>query len=378
NGDLIKARSLNLPILKRAEILARLFNEYYGIAIAGTSGKSTITAMVGHILTRAGLDPTVVNGAPMKNFLLNGQPNNIHTGLSNMMVIESDESDGSIIHYRPALSLIHTISKDHQEIPELLKLFQIFAGHTREKVIINADCPYAGSLTLKASGITTYSLEKDSSYRAQLLHLEPFDSTFECRGQRFHLSVPGIYNVSNALASLVIAAHLGLSWSDIQSGLETFQGISRRFELVGEARGIRVIDDFAHNPQKITAALRAASGTGSRRILVFQPHGYGPIRFLKEELAEAFASEMSDHDILFIPEVYYAGGTASRDISSRDLVNSITKRGRDARYGESRESLLKSLIEESRSGDTILVMGARDDTITSFCRKILHRLEEET
>ena len=375
--DVVRASTLNIPICKQAEFLALLFNERYGIAVAGTSGKSTVTGMIGHILSQAGQDPVIVNGGMMKNFQYKGHANNVHTGSSNVMVIESDESDGSIIHYHPVLSIINTISKDHKNIPELLKLFQTFADQTKEKIIINADCSNVCSLNLNPSRTLTFSLEKDSQYRARLLHLEPFNSTFECLGRQFHLRVPGLHNIYNALASIAATIYKGVSLKDIQEALETFKGINRRFELVGEVLGSFVINDFAHNPEKITASLKTSALLKSRRVIVFQPHGFGPTRFLKKELVDSLVGGMSKEDVLFIPEIFYVGGTTCRDISSRNLVKAIRARRRDARYGETREIILRPLIEEIDPGDTVLVMGGRDDTLTIFCQKVMQLLQKK-
>jgi UDP-N-acetylmuramate-alanine ligase len=495
--DVARARQLNIPIRKRADVLAELLNESYGIAVAGTSGKSTVTGMIGHVLTHAGWDPTIINGGAMKNFPLAGRSNNMHIGSSKVMVAESDESDGSIVNYHPALSVITNISKDHKDIPELQKLFQTFVDQTKEKVAINGDCPNIAALNLDPARTITFSLKENSAslkhdsacslkegslcegflcedstredsiyedpicegflcegflYKADCLHLEPFGSTFQCRGQLFHLQVPGLHNIYNALATIAIASQLGIPMASIQEGLDSFQGISRRFDLIGEIcvgegfvgevcagggrnedarsgwdhvgdpritdtqnrngyaadawtgnsqtdgghavnaragnanavnanagtmRRIRVIDDFAHNPDKIAATLRAAALLDSRLVVVFQPHGFGPTRFLREELVDSLAAGTSDRDVIFLPEIFYAGGTTTRDISSRDLVQSIAARGRDARYGESKEAILKPLVEETRPGDTVVVMGGRDDTLTAFCRKILQLLEEK-
>jgi UDP-N-acetylmuramate--alanine ligase len=350
--------------------------------------------MIGHILTQAGRDPTIINGGAMKNFRqqgapepgtpepgapVGGRPNNMRSGSSDMIVIESDESDGSIVNYRPALSVITNISKDHKDIHELKKLFGTFAGQTTEKIVINADCPNISSLNLDTGRTVTFSLENNSLYKAESLRLEPFGSSFECQGhgcqgQRFHLRVPGLHNIYNALAAIATASCLGIPTASIQEALEGFQGISRRFDLIGEVEGIRVIDDFAHNPDKIAATLKACTLLRSRLIIVFQPHGFGPTRFLKEELVDSLVSGMSDRDVLFMPEIFYAGGSVSRDISSRELVQSISARGREARYGENKQAILKPLVEETRPGDAVVVMGARDDTLTLFCREILQLL----
>lgn len=375
--DFIKARKLHIPVCKRAALLAHLFNERYGIAVAGTSGKSTITGMIGHILSQAGQDPVIVNGGMMKNFPLNNRPNNVYVGSSNVIVIESDESDGSIINYRPALSIINSISKDHKNIPELLSLFKAFADQTKEKVIVNADCPHVCSLDLNPSRTVTFSLEKDSHVKARVLQLNPFDSAFEFQGRQFTLRVPGLYNIYNALAAIAVAIQKEIALEDIQEALKTFEGISRRFELVGKVLETCVINDFAHNPEKITASLKTSSLLNCRRILVFQPHGFAPTRFLKKELIDSLICGMAKDDVLFIPEIYYVGGTTKQGISSQDLVKAIRAGGRDARYGKNKEAILSPLIKEIHPGDTVHVMGGRDDTLSVFCKKILQLLQKK-
>jgi len=375
--DVIKARTLGIPVRKRADLLAHLFNERYGIAVAGTSGKSTITGMIGHILSQAGQDPVIVNGGMMKNFPLNNCPNNVYVGSSKVMVIESDESDGSIIKYRPALSIINSISKDHKTIPELMYLFKTFAEHTKEKVIVNADCSHVYSLDLTSSRTVMYSLKKESDVKAHVLQLNPFASAFELQGRQFTLRVPGLYNIYNALAAIAVAIQRGIALEDIQKALATFEGISRRFELIGKVQETFVINDFAHNPEKITASLKTSALLNCRRILVFQPHGFAPTQFLKKELIDSLICGMAKDDVLFIPEIFYVGGTTRQDISSQDLVKTIQAEGRDARYGKNKEALLGPLLKEIHPGDTVHVMGGRDDTLSLFCQKILQLLKKK-
>lgn len=373
-ADVAKGRSLGLQILPRAEVLANLFNQQDGLAVAGTSGKSTVTGMIGHILSLAGLDPTIVNGGGMKNFPLAGQPNNLRLGHSRMMVIESDESDGSLVYYQPSVSVITTISKDHKEISELIDLFQKLADHTQHKIIVNKDGPYLKSLALKPSQALTFSLTEEADYQASAIQLEKMTAGFQCQGYTFHLQVPGLHNISNALAALAACHYLGVSMSQIQSALSNFCGIYRRFDLIGMVEGIHVIDDFAHNPEKIAATLKTAAGFKTRRILVFQPHGFGPTKFLKNELIEVFLAEMTDEDILFMPEIFYAGGTICRDISSLDLVQAIQAGGKKASYEIDKEAVLPALIDETRPGDTIVVMGGRDETLRCFSQRIFEQL----
>jgi len=385
-ADVVKAHQLNIPIRKRAEVLAELLNKSYGIAVAGTSGKSTVTGMLGYILTRAGLDPTIISGGAMKNFLLRGRPNNMRYGSSSIIVAEVDESDGSIVNYHPKVAIITNISKDHKDIPELKSLFQTFADQTKEKIVVNADCQHISSLHLDQNRTISFSLEKDpsggpifsgSSYRADKISLKPDGSNFECEGQPFCLKLIGLHNIANALAATAAASYLGVPLATIAEGLAEFQGISRRFDLIGQVQGIRVIDDFAHNPDKIAATLKAASLLGSRLIVLFQPHGFGPLRLFQKELIDSLTAGTSEQDLIFLPEIFYAGGSVIRDISSKDLVQAIQTRGRRAWYGESRQELLPLMIEETRPGDTVLVMGARDDTLTLFCHQVLRLLEEK-
>jgi len=184
-----------------------------------------------------------------------------------------------------------------------------------------------------------------------------------------------LYNVVNALAAIGGALACGLDLMEIAQALRSYQGVARRFQLVGRPRGVEIIDDFAHNPAKIAAALATARLRGARILALFQPHGYGPTRFIRDELIATFTSALTPEDRLYMPEIYYAGGTAIRDISSRDLVREVAEAGIPAFYAERREELIPLLAEEARAGDVILVMGARDPSLTGFCRRLAARLE---
>jgi UDP-N-acetylmuramate--alanine ligase len=195
---------------------------------------------------------------------------------------------------------------------------------------------------------------------------------------RFEVPQPGRYTVLNALAAIAMAREAGVTLVDMVEPLRGFAGVARRFVSVGTAGGVEVIDDFAHNPDKIAAALGAArdrlAGTGGRVLAVFQPHGFGPTRFLRDELVAAFAGHLREADVLWLPEIFYAGGTVEKDISSADIVADIAARGRDARFCADRDDLPAAIAAEACPGDLALVMGARDPSLTSLARAILAAL----
>jgi UDP-N-acetylmuramate-alanine ligase len=178
------------------------------------------------------------------------------------------------------------------------------------------------------------------------------------------------------LAALAACRETGIELADMVEPLARFKGVARRFNRVGTAGEVTVIDDFAHNPDKIAAALETAHGrSGPGRVLAFfQPHGFGPTRFLRTALVETFRSSLNEDDILWLPEIYYAGGTVTRDISSGDLVAEIGAGGRDARFVPDRADIPAAITAEARPGDMVLVMGARDPSLTDFCREILASL----
>lgn len=376
NPDVKKAREKAIPVVNRATLLAVLFNGVHGIAVAGTNGKTTVTGMISWVLDQSGLDPIVVVGGIMKNYAVQWPPGNARMGGSGIMVIEADESDGSLIYYGPKTGVITGIAKDHKPLEELLKLFITFAQNS-EKLVLNADCPVLGSVRLPKKEMVTYGLGEKASIMARDLVCRPEGSSFKIGDVEFALRLPGRHNVMNALAAVATCHMIGVPLKDTVKPMGDFLGIRRRLDLVGERGGIRVIDDFAHNPQKIRASLNTVKLRSGRVLAVYQPHGYGPTRFLRDELVESFAQSLSPEDVLYMPEIFYAGGTAKKDVSSRELIDELTKRGIRAFFFPERGQILEPLIGETRPGDTILIMGARDDTLTDFCQEVLHSLSQK-
>lgn len=375
NPDIGRARFDNKIIIRRANLLAEMFNPMNGIAIGGTNGKTTVSCMIGYILDYAGLSPTIIVGGCIKNYVNTFHLGNAKAGRSNIITIEADESDGSIVLYTPSISVITNVSKDHKTIEEISEMFVAFSQNTRETLIINADCPYLKKINFQHKNIVTYGLHSNATICARHINNKYFQSTFSVDGYSFEINLPGIHNISNALAAIAVARCLNISNDVIAGGLRQFKGVQRRMDIAGKIDGVTVIDDYAHNPEKIKAALNAVKLTCKRAIAIFQPHGYGPTRFMKEELVDAFTSTLSPHDILFMPEIFYAGGTAEKNISSADIIEKINTGGKNAFFIENREDIIPSIKQRVRAGDCILVMGARDNTLTEFCQKILRSLE---
>jgi UDP-N-acetylmuramate--alanine ligase len=366
NIELEKARQLSLPIIHRADLLAEIFNAGYGIAIGGTSGKTTVTGMVASILEKAGMDPTVINGGVIKHYATDTAIGNAKNGSSDYVIIETDESDGSIVKFYPNISVINNISKDHKEMHELQSLFQTFADHTKNIALLNGDSAELKTISTKNS--MTYGLGENSVVQAVAVRCTATGSTFQVRDMQFTLSVPGLHNVYNATAAIAVGIVLGLPLSTIRDGISKFTGIQRRLEIVSTKNNITVIDDFAHNPDKIQAALETLKQMGERLIIIFQPHGYGPTRFLLSELAAAFSASLNPSDFLFLLPIYDAGGTADRSISSADLAKKI--HCPQVVCGEDRLQVITELKRLAQAGDVIVVMGARDDTLQTFARHI--------
>jgi UDP-N-acetylmuramate--alanine ligase len=211
--------------------------------------------------------------------------------------------------------------------------------------------------------------------RGTALELKAETSRFEVDGVSFILPVPGRHNIENALGAIAACRALGLRLEEMVAPLARFRGVARRFQSLGVARGVEVVDDFGHNPAKIAASLATAHLRAKRVLAIYQPHGYGPTRFLRNEFVDTFATHTAPGDVVWLLEIFYAGGTAQRDFSAADLVREITARGRHAEFAPSREWLTARIAEEAKPGDLVLVMGARDPSLTPFARGLLAGLE---
>lgn len=372
--DLRTAAQRNIQTIKRSELLGSLFNNKHGIAIGGSNGKTTVCGMTSWILDRAGHDPTVIGGGYVKNYITDTFLGNARFGFSETVVIEADESDGSLVNYMPRVSVITDLSKDHKTVDELGCLFNRFAENTSDTVIINERCSRCIRFNDKHKEVIRYGESSEADVRASQISCNPCGSRFEVRGNEFEVNIPGIYNVFNALAAIAVAQTEGVADKEINKALKSFKGIKRRMEVVGEKNGIKVIDDYAHNPKKIQAAIDAARLSCERLIVVFQPHGYGPTEFLRDDFISAFAGKLLPADTLYMPEIFYAGGTANKRISSEEIIKELKDKGINAFFIPERQDIITEIKQRAIPDDGILVMGARDDSLTDLCHAILNRL----
>jgi UDP-N-acetylmuramate--alanine ligase len=380
-ADIVAAERLGAERATRAELLASLFNDsVLPVGVAGTSGKSTVTGMIGWILHATGRDPTVMNGAVMKNFATPDAPfASALVGGGDAFVSEVDESDGSIALYRPRIAVLNNVSLDHKGLDELRLLFGDFLTKAKTAVINrdNADAAALGDV-LGPERRVTFSVENEADLVARDLREAPFGVGFSL----YHvggavpvaLQVPGRHNVSNALAAIGAAVAAGVPVGDAAAAIGGFLGLRRRMELVGEAAGVAVIDDFAHNPDKIAATLATLHAFPGRVLMLFQPHGFGPLAKMGRELAATFAERMRAGDVLVMPDPVYQGGTVARAVGSDDIVRAVAGAGRDARHVAGRVQAAAMLVAEALAGDRIVVMGARDDTLSLLAEGMVRDL----
>ncbi|MDE2595546.1 MAG: UDP-N-acetylmuramate--alanine ligase [Sphingomonadales bacterium] len=383
--EMVRARERGCPRMSRAELLATLFNAApRSVAIGGTSGKSTVTGMAGWILTVAGRDPTIMNGAVMKNFVRDDAPfASARVGNGKVFVSEVDESDGSIALYQPSVAVLGNVSLDHKSLEELRELFGDFLARA-EVSAINLDDAETAALAHRAQRLVTFGVSSSEA----MIGVEP-DSVVEGltalsatvldrregSSHALALKVPGRHNLFNALAALAAASAAGVPLAEGVAALATFTGLARRFDIIGTSPGgITVIDDFGHNPEKCAATLTTLKAHPGRVIAFFQPHGYGPLRQMGHELAETFARLLGPDDITILCDPVYFGGTVDRSEGSERIVRLIGEAGGKAEYVPERTDCATRIAALARPGDRIVIMGARDDTLTTFAKDLLAQL----
>ncbi len=337
--DVQAALRVGATLIGRAELLSQLFNAApLSVGVAGTSGKSTTTGMIGWILHRAGRDPTVMNGAVMKNFQT---PDALFAsalvGRGGVFVSEVDESDGSIARYDPTIAVVNNIALDHKSMEELRTLFAGYVARA-ETAVLNLDNEETAALVFNAPvRVRTFSLRSPlADLHASELEPGPNEISFVVREKetdarvKVRLGVPGAHNVANALAALCAARACGLTLAEAAAALEGFTGLKRRMEVVGQAGGVTVIDDFGHNPDKIKATLDTLHAFPGRLLLMFQPHGFGPLRQLKDAFIACFTENMGEDDVLIMPDPVYYGGTVNRVVTSEHIVAGVRAKGLQA------------------------------------------------
>lgn len=342
NPERVAAASLGIPEAHRAEILAGFASRGPLAAVAGTSGKTTCAGWLGWTLAACGLDPNLVNGGGVSGWGAAGLPGNVRRGPdAHWWVVEVDESDRSLLRFHPRIALINTITADHHPLEETVELFRAFARQVEETVVCG---PGVRDL-----------LRGDPGIRARLVDA----------GAPEESPLPGAHNRRNAASVKAMALACGADPAKVDAVLGEFPGVERRMERCSPRGAAAVYDDYAHNPEKIAAALRAARPARGRLFAVWRPHGFAPLRQNLEATADAFAANLRAEDEAWILPVFYAGGSAPRGVDAPDLVAAIRKRGATAKALDDYPETVPL-----RPEDALLVMGARDPALPVFARKI--------
>ena len=369
-----KAKQLDIPIIKRSELLAAIVKSRRTIAIGGTSGKSTTSAMLFEILKYAGLEPGIISGAGLVSLMGQGKIGNAETGRGEWLVIEADESDGSIVQYEAEIGVVLNIDKDHQEIDALMDIFDVFKRNTKGTFIVNQSHSLAAKLSRDIK--TDFSADTGSGagyvatgFRQNGLHIE-----FLVNGIPFSLHTVGRHNMENALAAVAVAGFLNIDLQTSAAALEKYEGIYRRHQVIGNKHGVWLIDDYAHNPAKCAASIAACQYIAPKVIAWFQPHGYGPTRFLHHDFVKEIAAVLRPADEIWMSEIFYAGGTAVKDISANDLINDLKALGKKAFFAERREDFPEGVRDHLTDNCVMLLMGARDPSLEAFAQKVWEEL----
>ncbi len=378
NPELSAARAAGVPVIARADMLAELMRMKYGVAIGGSHGKTTTTSMVAVVLQRGGLDPTIVVGGRLKTLGANAQ-----LGHGRFLVAEADESDGSFLRLAPAVTVITNIDREHldhyKDLDDIRQAFTYFANRVPfygVSVLCVDDDNVRGILPNLTKRHILYGTRPGAEIRGVDLKLLAHGSVFqvEAAGRMLgtiELHVPGRHNALNAMAAVAVGLELEIAFSHIAEALAGFRGVGRRFELRGEAAGVRVYDDYGHHPTEIAATLAAAKGLGGRVLVVFQPHRYSRTEALREEFGRCFA----DADQAWILDVYAAGEPPIPGISGKTVVDSAHTQGAThVHFTPSHAEAAEAAVREARAGDVLLTLGAGDvsklaDTLLAGLRR---------
>jgi len=367
NPEIKGARDRKITMIKRAEMLARLMDNKYGIAVAGTHGKSTTSSMISLLLEKSGLDPTVVVGGELNNF-----KNNAKLGNGNHIVVEADESDGSFLELSPRMVVVTNIEDDHLDhygnMENILKDFKKFIDKVPDngRVILCKDCDNIKVLAKQCGKIhISYGIFTEADLMAKDIELDKLNSKSKIYWQgkkigELYLKVAGYHNILNALAAIAVARELGINFVEIAKILENFQGVHRRMEIVANLDDkILILDDYAHHPTEIKATLSAlrTSWQDRRIITVFQPHRYSRTKLLAEKFGKAFF----DADCVIINDVYSANESPISGISGETIFKEVKKSNhKKVKYLPSKDDILSYLSEIVQPGDIIITMGAGD------------------
>ena len=369
-----KAKQLNIPLIKRSELLALIAKSKKTIAVGGTSGKSTTSAMLFDILEYAGMQPSIISGAGLVSIIKENKIGNAKTGKGEWLVIEADESDGSIVQYHPEIGLLLNIDKDHKEMDALMEIFTVFKNNTNGLFIVNQQQAAAQSLSKNLRHDFSLTPGSGAGYIATGFVQHGLGIHFTINGTAFNLHTVGKHNMENALAAVAVANQLGVSLPVCAASLVHYEGIYRRHQVLGKKNGVLVIDDFAHNPVKCAVSITACQPLAPKVIAWFQPHGYGPTKFLRNDFVHEIAQALRPTDEIWMSEIFYAGGTAVKDISANDLINDLKALGKPAFFTADRHDFIAQVRPHLTDNCVLLLMGARDPSLEYFAKQVWEAL----
>jgi UDP-N-acetylmuramate--alanine ligase len=373
NIELQKAKSMRIPVMHRSELLAEICNTKRTIAVSGTSGKSTTCGMIYHILRTNNLSPSLINGAPIVNISDENTPGNAFVGDGEWLIIEADESDGTLVKYKPDTGIILNIENDHKEIKELIDIFDVFSKNCVLKLIVNRDNELASSFSTNKQN--DFGYEKDAGFKAGGFRQTGMHIFFSVNEVHFEIPIPGKHNMENALAAVAASFFAGVSIRQSANTLKSFRGIQRRHQIIGiNQAGITVIDDFAHNPVKIVASIKALQNEGNRIIAFFQPHGFSPLRMFLEEYVTRISQILRDNDQFWVSEIFFAGGTVQKVVSGEDLSEKLRSKGKNAYFIRDKYQFPEHLKKRLQPKDIVLIMGARDPNLSDFARFVFKHI----
>ncbi|HHW06606.1 MAG TPA: UDP-N-acetylmuramate--L-alanine ligase [Clostridia bacterium] len=363
NPELQKAKSLGIPVLMRAELLAEFMREQQAIAVAGSHGKTTTSSMIAWCLEKNGWDPTIVVGGEVNNLGVNAK-----LGRGNYLVAEADESDGSFLKLHPYAVLVTNVEDDHLDhygsFDKMVQAFDEFLGLVPAGGFsaVCTDCPVTQSLAQRHRQVITYGSHPGAQFRAVEVELTASHSraVVEYKGTylgSLELTVPGRHNVLNALGAVAACLELGLTFDQAAGALAVFQGAKRRFQLLGTAGGVKVVDDYAHHPTEIMATLAAARQLQPKTLwAVFQPH-----RFTRtKQLYQAFGKAFDEADQVIVSDIYAAGESPIPGVSAQLIIDALRANGVKVTYCPGQEEIINFLLRHLQKGDLVLTLGAGD------------------
>ena len=368
-----KAKQLNIPIIKRSELLALIAESKKTIAVGGTSGKSTTTAMLFAILEYAGMQPSIISGAGLTSVIKEGKIGNAKVGKGDWLVIEADESDGSIIYYKPEIGVLLNVDKDHKEIDSLMEIFTTFKNNSK-KFVVNQSHSLAKKLSQDIKNDFSIDERNPARYVSKDFQQAGLSIQFTIDHSPFTIHALGRHNMENAVAAVTVANQIGVNLKTCSGALKNYEGIYRRSQVYGNKKGVWLIDDYAHNPVKCAASIMACQPVATKVIAWFQPHGYAPTKFLRNDFVDEISKALRPTDEIWMSEIFYAGGTTTKDISSADLVDDLRAKGVNAYFVDNRNDLVSSVRSHLTDNCVLLLMGARDPSLEQFAKQVWNEL----